>query len=101
MDEFFKGYIETRDKQAIEKFKNRNDFKTYTEMGSYSEFAGVLNDNTILIDIDDKEQSEILLNIIDELGIKCLVIETSRGKHFYFNKTCLWINCRYKGWHKK
>ncbi len=89
MNEFFKGYIETRDKQAIEKFKNRNDFKTYIEMESYSEFAGVLNDNAILIDIDDKNQSEILLNIIDELGIKCLVIGTTRGKHFYFKNNII------------
>ena len=84
MNEFFKGFILTNNKQAIEKFKNRTDFKTYDEIKKADEFAGILADDTILIDVDDFEQSEILLDIIDDLGIKCKVLKTTRGKHFYF-----------------
>ena len=32
MDSFFKGYVKTKDKKCIEKFKNRTDFKSYEEV---------------------------------------------------------------------
>jgi putative DNA primase/helicase len=84
MDRFFKGYVETKDKKCIEKFKNRTDFKTYRQVKSLSEFAGILATDTILIDIDDFEQSELLFNIVKENQLKCRVYETTRGKHFLF-----------------
>lgn len=84
MNEFFKGYIETYNKQAAEKFKNRKDFKSYEQVKNLSEYAGILDNDTILIDVDDFEQSEKLLDIIDELGLKCRVYKTTRGKHFLF-----------------
>lgn len=85
----FKGYIETKDKKAVEKFKNRTDFKSYKQIKNMNEFAGVLNDETALIDIDDYEQSEILLNIVDSKGLKCRVYGTKRGKHFLFRNSGL------------
>ena len=51
--QLFKGYIVTKDKKCLEKFKNRNDFKTYDQVKSLPEFAGILGENTVLIDIDD------------------------------------------------
>lgn len=82
---FFKGYVETKNKKCIEKFKGRTDFKFYEQVQSLSEFAGILNTDTILIDIDDFEQSELLFKIVQEKGLKCRVYETTRGKHFLFN----------------
>jgi putative DNA primase/helicase len=84
MDRFFKGYVETKDKKCIEKFKNRTDFKTYRQVKSLSEFAGILATDTILIDIDDFEQSELLFKIVKENQLKCRVYKTTRGKHFLF-----------------
>lgn len=84
MNEFFKGYIETNNKQAAEKFKNKKDFKSYEQVKNLSEFAGILANDTILIDVDDFDQSEILLDIVDDLGLKCRVYKTTRGKHFLF-----------------
>lgn len=82
---FFKGYVETKNKKCIEKFKGRTDFKSYEQVQSLSEFAGILNTDTILIDIDDFEQSELLFKIVQDKGLKCRVYETTRGKHFLFN----------------
>ena len=82
---FFKGYVETKDKKCIEKFKNRTDFKTYKQVQSLPEFAGILATDTILIDVDEFEPSELLFNIIKEKQLKCRVYETTRGKHFLFN----------------
>lgn len=82
--ELFKGYIMTQDKKCLEKFKNRNDFKTYDQVKSLPEFAGILGEHTVLIDIDDFDQSEILMNIVDDLQLRCRVYKTTRGKHFLF-----------------
>ena len=87
MDEFFKGYVVTKNKKSIEPFRNRNDFKTYEEIQYYDEFAGILADNTILIDIDDSEQAEIMMNIVEDFQLNCRVYKTTRGKHFLFKNT--------------
>jgi len=89
---FFKGYVETKDKKCIEKFKNRTDFKTYRQVKSLPEFAGILDTDTILIDIDDFEQSELLFQIVKDHQLKCRVYETTRGKHFLFKNTTVDTN---------
>ena len=82
--DFFKGYVETKNKKCIEKIRGRNDFKTYDQVKLLPEFAGILSENTILIDVDDYEQSEILFKIVNDLKLKCRVYKTTRGKHFLF-----------------
>lgn len=91
---FFKGYVVTQDKQCIEKYKNRTSFKSYSEVERLSEFAGILAEDAILIDIDDFEQSEILFKIVQEKQLKCRVYKTTRGKHFLFNNPNLVTRCR-------
>lgn len=80
----YKGYIKSKGKAAIEPFKDRTKFRTYDEVKSLPGFAGVLADDTILIDIDDTEQSEILMNIVEEYQLDCRVYQTTRGRHFLF-----------------
>lgn len=80
----YKGYVETKGKASIEKLKNRTTWKTYDEVKNLNGFGGVLANDTILIDIDDSDQSEILMNIVEELQLDCKVLCTSRGKHFLF-----------------
>lgn len=84
MFDLFKGYVETKDKKCIEKFKGRTNFKTYEQIKNLDEFAGILADQTILIDIDDTQTSEILFKIVEDLDIRCRVYQTTRGKHFLF-----------------
>ncbi len=81
---FFRGYVETKNKKCIEKFKDRDDLKTYEDVKDLPEFAGILATDTILIDIDDFEQSEILFKVVKDKKLKCRVYETTRGKHFLF-----------------
>ena len=82
----FKGYIPTKNKACLKKFigKNAKNIQTYREVKKLDEFAGILDEETILIDIDDFRQSEILFNIVDALQLHCRVYETTRGKHFLF-----------------
>lgn len=94
MAELFKGYVPTKDKKCLLKFKNKtaSDLQTYKQVKNLPEFAGILNDDTILVDIDDLEQSEILFNIVKDLKLKCRVYATSRGKHFLFRNEIVETN---------
>lgn len=83
----FKGYVETKDKKCIEKFKNRDDFKTYEQVKLLDEFAGILDKDTILIDIDDTETSDIIFKFVKDLELKCRVYKTTKGKHFLFKNS--------------
>lgn len=84
---FFKGYVETKDKKCIEKFKGRTDFKTYEEVQSLPEFAGILAPDAILIDVDDMEQSQLLLKICEGEDIRCKILESRSGMHFLFKNS--------------
>ena len=65
---FFKGFVETKDKKCVEKFKNRTDFKTLEQVQSLPEYAGILAEDAILVDIDDFEQSEIMFKIVENFN---------------------------------
>lgn len=84
---FFRGFVETKNKKCIEKFKGRTDFKTFEQVQSSPEYAGILAAETILIDVDDFEASEILFKVVKEYALTCRVYRTSRGKHFLFKNS--------------
>ena len=83
----YKGYVETNGKIPIEKFKNRQDFKSFEDVRKLYEYAGVLADDVILIDIDDSAQSDILMDIVEDLQLDCIVRQTTRGRHFLFKNS--------------
>jgi putative DNA primase/helicase len=82
----FKGYVPTKNKTCLIPFKNKSssELKTLEEVQSLSEYAGILADETILIDIDNAEQSELLMNIVEVMQLDCRVYQTTRGRHFLF-----------------
>lgn len=84
--ELFRGYVPTKDKKCLLKFKGKSsdELQTYEQVKNLPEFAGILAENTVLIDIDDYDQSEILMDIVEDLQLNCRVYETKRGKHFLF-----------------
>lgn len=89
----FKGYIPMKGKRPTEKVKGRTEFYNLEEVEHLHEYGGILADEYIMIDIDDREQGEILNNILIDLGIKCNKLKTSRGMHFYFINTGVSTNC--------
>lgn len=82
--ELYKGFIKTKGKKPVEKFEDCHPLKDVKDL---PEYAGVLADNVILIDIDDKEQSEILMDIVEDLQLDCIVRQTTRGRHFLFKNS--------------
>lgn len=86
-EKIFKGFIPTKGKKPIESIRGRTDFYPLEEVEHLQSYGGILKDDVILVDSDDEKQSEILFKIIQDLDIKCNVIQTDRGKHFYFKNT--------------
>lgn len=84
MNQLYKGYTKNSGKKPIDKIKGVKDFRTFEEVKKFDSYGGVLADDAILIDIDDSDQSEILMNIIEKYDLNCQVIQTSRGRHFTF-----------------
>lgn len=84
--DLFKGYVPTKDKKCLMPFKNASssDLRTYRQVKNLPEYAGILADDVVLVDVDDHEQSEILMGMVEDLQLRCRVYETSRGKHFLF-----------------
>lgn len=74
----------TKDKQCLEKFKGRKRLNTLEDVQDLDEYAAILGEETILIDVDDGETSDLLFKIVQDLALKCRVYATTRGKHFYF-----------------
>ena len=82
----FRGYVQTKKKQCLEPFKGKTstELKTFEEVQQFTEYAGILGEETVLIDIDDAETSEIMFKIVQESELNCRVYQTTRGKHFLF-----------------
>lgn len=84
----FKNYVPTKDKKCTMSFKDKSadELLTLDQVKKYPEYAGVLDNDTVLIDVDNYEASEILLSIIEDQDLKCRVYKTTRGKHFLFKR---------------
>lgn len=89
----FKGYIPTRGKRPAESIKGRDEFYKYDEIKHLKSYGGVLSDDIVMVDFDDSEEANIMHKIVQDLNIKCNIIATSRGKHFYFKNSNLRKNC--------
>ena len=88
MNSFFRGYVKLNGKQAVDKFKNvpNEQLRTLEKAKECFEYGGVLSEDAVLIDVDDKEQAELLFKICEDKGVRCKVNETSRGMHFFFRR---------------
>lgn len=81
---FYRGYVRTRDKKCIDKFGKNSTLYTLNDVKDLDEYAGIIADDAILIDVDDMAQSEKLLNIIEDNNVRCRVYQSRSGMHFLF-----------------
>jgi len=75
----YKGYLKTRGKVPLEKMESMRQSPP-----TRGDYAGVLADEMIQIDVDNREHAEIVHSIVKHLEINCSVLKTTRGMHFYF-----------------
>jgi putative DNA primase/helicase len=86
VNQLYKGYIPTNGKQSMMQFKGKSsdELLSLEEVSRFAAYGGVLNDDTILVDIDTESETEILLNIIKAKKLKCKVLKSRSGGHFLF-----------------
>jgi len=82
----YKGYVPTSGKKSTMPFKDKtsNDLLSLEEAQKFSEYAGILADDTVLVDIDNETESKIMMEVVKSKGLKCKVLATTRGAHFLF-----------------
>lgn len=80
----YRGYIVCNGKKSIEKFSNDEKLHSLEEVQNMPSYAGVLDENTVMIDVDDMLQANSLQALLAEMGVSCPILKTTRGKHFYF-----------------
>lgn len=83
---FFKGYVPTKKKKCLMSYKDKrpDQLLTIEEAGKLDEYAGILDANSILIDVDEMEQAKKLFNLIESKECRCRVYQSTRGLHFLF-----------------
>ena len=91
MNRVFKGFVPTKNKKCLMPFKDksRDELLTYQQVKALPEWAGILRADIILIDVDDKKQSGILFDLVQEKNLKCKVVQSTRGKHFFFKNSAI------------
>ena len=86
--DFLKGYIKTKGKKPIESYRNKTSFYSYDHVRKLdTDYAGILQDGMVQIDIDSEEEGKLVKQLITELNIRCSILKTDRGIHFYFRNT--------------
>ena len=93
MDRLFIGYVKLNGKKCAQKLKDAN-YLTLKQARKLDGYGGVLAADTILVDVDDEAQSEQLMDIVEAEQIACMVVQTTRGKHFYFKGYPRGTKCR-------
>lgn len=84
--DLYKGYVSCKGKIPTMPFKNvsKDKLLTLEQAKCFNSYAAVLNDTTVLVDIDTFEEGEILFNIVRTKHLKCRVYATTKGYHFVF-----------------
>lgn len=84
MANIFKGYVLSNGKVPLSSVKTDD---ILSQRPTNHDYCGVLYEDIVQIDFDDEESARIALRIVQEQGIKCDVLKTTRGIHLYFKAT--------------
>lgn len=82
----FRGFIPSVGKRPLYSVKTYEFLKEPPKSGDY---VGVLNKEIIQVDVDDMVLAEKVFDIIKDYKIRCNVLRTTRGYHFYFKNTTI------------
>ena len=85
------GYIILdNEKRATHKFKDGVGAKSWDEVKDYDNIGLIVPEPFIVLDFDTVSDSEIMLKIVESLDLKCKVMKTTRGYHFWFRSEEPW-----------
>lgn len=77
---FYKSYVELRNKKPTSKRKSRTINYKWEEVG------GFISDDYVLVDIDDKVNTDLFFNVCTNWDIKCHITASTHGIHAIFRK---------------
>lgn len=80
----YRGYLKGDGKHAAQSFKKGQKLLAFETVRKSTSYVGILEDEYIMVDVDNKTDSKKLLKIIDDQNVGCSVLETNHGMHFYF-----------------
>lgn len=89
---FNKTLFEAGDPAQIKLYKDskvprRKKKLTYTEVtdeDKIKNYARVVPENGMFLDFDNPKEAEEMYDIITHSGLRCLILETTKGYHFLF-----------------
>lgn len=86
MNSLYKGYVPSTNKRPLIPFKDKpsSELMKLEQVKHLPEYTGVLADNVVMVDVDNEHETQILLNIVQSLGLKCKVNKSRKGGHFLF-----------------
>jgi P4 family phage/plasmid primase-like protien len=87
MTEPFRGYVRTEGKRPCQKFGGGERLLSLEEAQRCREYAGILNGEFTVKDIDTAEEGERLYRIVCDKNINCRVMRTRRGMQFFFRRS--------------
>lgn len=76
-------YIILNGKQPTHKFKDGQG-KSWDEVKDYNDIAVIVPKGYVVLDFDTTSDAEIMLKLVDGLGLKTRVMKTTRGIHCWF-----------------
>lgn len=79
-------------KKATHHFKDGEGAKSWKEARDFDNVGLIVPKPFIVLDFDTKSDADIMLKIVDGLGLKCRVMKTTRGYHFWFRSEEPWKN---------
>ena len=79
-------------KRATHGFKDGVGAKTWKEVRDFDNVGLIIPKPFIVLDFDTKSDAEIMLRIAEALDLKCRVMRTTRGYHFWFRSAEPWKN---------
>lgn len=77
-------YIILDGKSPVHKFKDGVGAKTWDEVKDFDNVAVIVPKGYVVLDFDTVSDAEIMLKIVDGLGLKTRVMKTTRGIHCWF-----------------
>lgn len=88
------------------------DTYTFDDVAGYKTVGILIPEPYVVVDIDDAKQAEKLTQLVLAQGIKCQIMQTTRGRHFWFTApesvknsvdvmTGIGIYADYRSWGKK
>lgn len=85
----YKGFVQNKTQKGKEKepavaYTKEENHIPVIAARTFNSFSGILAEDTVLIEFDNREQGEIFFKIIKGLKIPCLVSNREGGKGYHF-----------------